>query len=269
MASAQVKSAILLAGLYAQGETEIIEPLPTRDHTERMLRLFGADVRVDGPSVTVRGGQNLAAQELAVPGDVSSAAFFLVAASIVPGSEILVPGIGTNPRRTGILDALREMGAHITVENQREESGEPVADIMASHAHLKGCRVDGELSARAIDEIPALCVAAAYADGETIITGASELRVKESDRIGAMAAGLRAMGADVEELPDGMVVRGGKELQGNRCDSDGDHRVAMAMAVAGLAARGRTVVERAECVATSYPDFAQHLAMLGGKVTEA
>jgi 3-phosphoshikimate 1-carboxyvinyltransferase len=265
VASAQVKSAVLLASLYADGETEVIEPLATRDHTERMLRLFGADVQVRGASVVVCGGQKLAAQDLSVPGDISSAAFFLVAASIVPGSEILLPGVGVNPRRTGVLDALREMGANISLHNEREESGEPVADIAAAHAPLKGCKVGEELAVRAIDEIPVLCVAAAFARGETVIKGAAELRVKESDRIGGMAAALRAMGAEVEELPDGLIVRGGKELRGSKCDSGADHRVAMAMAVAGLAAEGTTVIKGAEWVATSYPDFAEDLTRLGAR----
>lgn len=268
VASAQVKSAILLASLYADGETEVIEPLPTRDHTERMLRLFGADVKARGTSIAVRGGQKLAAQDLTVPGDISSAAFFLVAASTVPGSEILLPGVGVNPRRTGILEALREMGAGITLHNEREESGEPVADIAAEYAPLKGCTVDAELALRAIDEIPVLCVAAAFARGETVIRGAAELRVKESDRIGSMAAALRAVGAEVEELPDGMIVKGGKELRGGKCDSGGDHRVAMAMAVAGLAAAGTTAIGGAEWVATSYPDFARHLAILGARISQ-
>jgi 3-phosphoshikimate 1-carboxyvinyltransferase len=203
-----------------------------------------------------------------MPGDFSSAAFFLVAASIVPGSEILLPGVGVNPRRTGILDALREMGANIALHNEREETGEPVADIAAAHAPLKGCKVGEELAVRAIDEIPVLCVAAAFAQGETVIRGASELRVKESDRIATMASALTAMGAEAEELPDGLIVRGGKELRGSKCDSAGDHRVAMAMAVAAMAARGTTVIQGAECISTSYPGFSRDMRLLGANLSE-
>ena len=202
-ASAQVKSAVLLAGLYAEGETRVVEKVPTRDHTERMLRHFGVGVGVRGNEVSVSRAAPFRAADVEVPSDISSAAFFMVAAAINPGSEVLVRNVGVNPLRAGVLDVLREMGADISEENRREVCGEPVADLVARYAPLRATRVDGDLVSRAIDELPAVAVAACFAGGETVITGAGELRVKESDRISAMVGELRALGADVEELPDG------------------------------------------------------------------
>lgn len=253
-ASAQVKSALLLAGLSAEGETTVIEPHRSRDHSERMLTAFGADVVSEGCRVTIRPGRELSGMEIQVPGDISSAAFFMVAATIVPGSELLIRNVGVNPTRTGIIDVLTAMGADLTLLNQREASGEPVADILVRSAPLKGIDIGGEIVPRAIDEFPVIAVAAAVASGETTIRDASELRVKESDRIAAISAGLRNAGIMVEEHPDGMTVRGGR-LTGSVTDSRGDHRIAMSMLVAGLAASGETTVTDVECINTSFPTF--------------
>lgn len=256
VASAQVKSAILLAGLYADGDTSVSEPMKSRDHTERMFRHFGVETREQGPRVTVRGRQELRAKgPLEIPSDISSAAFFLVAASIVPGSDLLMKNVGVNPTRTGVIDVLREMGADITLLNEREQAGEPVADLRVKHKKLHGARIGGDMIPRAIDEIPVLSVAASYAEGKTVIQDAAELRVKESDRIAAMAAELRKMGAAVTERPDGMEITGRDALNGATCESHGDHRIAMSMAVAGLAARGETMVRDCGWIETSFPGF--------------
>ncbi len=256
VASAQVKSAVLLAGLYANGETTVNEPSKSRDHTERMFRFFGAEVRVQGTRVTVQGRQRLRAKgSLDIPSDISSAAFFMVAASIVPGSDLLINNIGVNPTRTGIIDILTGMGADITLENQREQAGEPVADIRIRYRKLHGVQIGGEMIPRAIDEIPVLAVAASYAVGKTVIKDAAELRLKESDRIATMAEELRKMGAAVTELPDGLEIIGKVALNGALCDSHGDHRIAMSVAVAGLAARGDTVVRDTGWIDTSFPGF--------------
>lgn len=256
IASAQVKSAILLAGLYASGETSVKEPAKSRDHTERMLRFFGVEISEQGLKVSLRGRQKLRAQGLLeIPSDISSAAFFMVAASIVPGSDLVIKNIGVNPTRTGIIDILREMGADITLQNEREQAGEPVADIRVKHKKLRGVRVAGDVVPRAIDEIPILAVAAAYAKGKTVIQDASELRVKESDRIATIAAELRKMGVAIQELPDGMEITGKESLEGTVCESHGDHRIAMSMAVAGLAARGETRVRDCDWIDTSFPGF--------------
>lgn len=254
VASAQVKSAILLAGLYADGETTVQEPHRSRDHSERMLASFGADVTIHGDGVTIRPGRELSPADIVVPGDISSAAFFMVAATIVPHSELLIRNVGVNPTRTGIIDILTLMGGNITLLNQREVSGEPVADLMVKSAPLRGVEIGGEVVPRAIDEFPVIAVAAACAEGETTIRDAAELRVKESDRISAIAGSLRASGIQVEEHPDGMTVRGGG-LSASTTDSRGDHRIAMAMLVAGLAARGETVVTDVDCINTSFPTF--------------
>ena len=256
VASAQVKSAVLLAGLYANGETTVNEPSKSRDHTERMFRFFGVEVREQGTRVTVQGRQRLRARGLLhIPSDISSAAFFMVAASIVPGSDLVIKNIGVNPTRTGIIDILTRMGADIKLENQREQAGEPVADIRVRYRKLRGVQIGGDMIPRAIDEIPVLAVAASYADGKTVIKDAAELRVKESDRIATMAAELRKMGAVVTELPDGMEIIGRDALTGAHCDSHGDHRIAMSVAVAGLAARGDTVVRDTGWIDTSFPGF--------------
>jgi 3-phosphoshikimate 1-carboxyvinyltransferase len=254
MASAQVKSAVLLAGLYADGETEVIEQRPTRDCTERMLQAFGVAVDYAPGHARLAGGQALRAVDVDVPADFSSAAFFLVAASIVPGSELRLPGVGLNPRRTGLLQALRLMGADIRVENTHNDGGEPTGDLIVRHAPLHGIDLPAELVPDMIDELPALFVAASVADGVTRIRGAAELRVKESDRIAVMAAGLRTLGAHIEEAADGAIIQGG-QLGGGVVDSRVDHRVAMSFAVAGLVASAAVTITDCVHVATSFPDF--------------
>jgi len=257
-----VKSALLLAGLYADGETSVAEPSKSRDHTERLLRFFGVEVREEGNRVTVRGGQRLrAGGPLMIPSDLSSAAFFLVAASIVPGSDLLIRNVGVNPTRTGVIDVLLSMGADISLGNRREQAGEPVADIRVRYKKLRAVQVSGGVIPRAIDEIPVLSVAAAFAEGTTIIRDAAELRVKESDRIASMAAELRKLGVAVTELPDGMEVAGRGALTGAACESHGDHRIAMSMAVAGLAAVGETIVRDTEWIETSFPGFERLLKL--------
>jgi len=256
MASAQVKSAILLAGLYADGMTLITEPTKSRDHTERMLPAFGADLRTDDLSVTVHSGKELHAQEIDVPGDFSSAAFFLVAALLIPGAEVMSRNVGINPTRTGLIDVLRTMGAHIVIDNVRSVSGEPVADIFCKgQAGLKATTVTADMVPSLIDEFPILCIAAARAEGTTIIRGAEELRLKESDRIKAMATELSKMGVTLEEFPDGISITGSGTLRAAAVDSHGDHRIAMSMAVAGLLAEGTTTISNASAVAISFPDF--------------
>lgn len=254
IASAQVKSAVLLAGLYADGETTVREAHPTRDYTERMLSAFGVDIEFSPGYAKLRGGQRLRATDIAVPADFSSAAFFLVAASIVPGSELRLRAVGLNPRRTGLLSALRLMGADIREENAASHGGEPVADLVVRHAPLRGIEVPEEIVPDMIDEFPALFVAAACAAGPTVVRGAAELRVKESDRLATMAAGLRALGLRVDETPDGATIFPGP-LQGGRIDSHGDHRIAMSFAVAAQVAEGEVEIDDVANVATSFPDF--------------
>jgi 3-phosphoshikimate 1-carboxyvinyltransferase len=257
IASAQVKSCILLAGLMTDGETIVTEPERSRDHTERMLAAFGANVQVDVATNTaaVKGGAKLVGQSVIVPGDISSAAFWLVAASIVPDAELLIQNVGINPTRTGVLEVLEAMGADITYENQREVTGEPVADLRVKSSQLKGCTIGGAIIPRLIDELPVLAVAGAVAAGKTIIQDAAELRVKESDRIAAMVSELTKMGADISETPDGMEINGGKQLHGAEVESFDDHRIAMSLAIAGLVAQGQTVIAHAESAAISYPSF--------------
>ncbi len=255
IASAQVKSALLLAGLYADGETTVTEPHVSRDHSERMFAHFGADLQVIPGGVTIRGGRELTGGEIVVPGDISSAAFFLVAGLIVPGSELLIRNVGVNPTRTGIIDILQAMGGDIQLLDQRMVSGEPVADLLVRASTLKGIEIGGDVVPRAIDEFPVISVAAACAAGETVIRDAHELRVKESDRIAAMAANLRLAGVAVEETEDGMIVQGGGQINGCQADSKGDHRIAMAMLVAGLVAGGPIAVNDTACIATSFPTF--------------
>lgn len=257
IASAQVKSSILLAGLMTEGRTTVTEPALSRDHSERMLRAFGAQVEVDGEtnSVTVTGYPTLKGQEVIVPGDISSAAFWLVAGAIVPGAELFIENVGVNPTRTGILEALELMGADITLENQREVAGEPVADLRVKHGQLTACTIAGDLIPRLIDEIPILAVAAVFANGTTIIKDAEELRVKESDRIKVMASELTKMGAKVSELPDGLEITGGTPLVGAELDSYTDHRIAMSLAIAAVTAKGQTTIHRAEAASISYPTF--------------
>jgi 3-phosphoshikimate 1-carboxyvinyltransferase len=255
VASAQVKSAILLAGLHASGETRVSEPHPTRDYTERMLATFGWPIEFGAGWAKLTGGHRLHATDVVVPADFSSAAFFLVAATLVPESELLLQSVGMNPRRIGLLLALRAMGADIRLVNARELGGEAVADFVVRHAPLRGIDVPVEIVADMIDEFPALFVAAAAATGTTRIRGAAELRVKESDRIAVMAKGLRTLGIDIEETPDGAVIHGGG-IEAGEVDSAGDHRCAMSFAIAGLVARGAVRIRDCANVATSFPDFA-------------
>ena len=266
VASAQVKSAILLAGLYAGGETCVTEPAPTRDHTERMLRGFGYEVRSDKGRICLSGGGSLAACNIEVPADISSAAFFLVAASIAPGSELLLTHVGVNPTRTGVIDILRLMGADIELLDPREAGGEPVADLRVRHAPLKGIDIPPELVPLAIDEFPALFIAAACAEGRTRLTGAGELRVKESDRIQVMADGLQTLGIEAEPRPDGIVIDGKPGqivFSGGRVDSEGDHRIAMAFAVASLRAGGTIGIHDCDNVNTSFPGFVEKARSAG------
>ncbi len=259
MASAQVKSALLLAGLYAEGETTVIEPAPTRDHTERMLGGFGVRVVRDGAAASLVGGQPLRATAIDVPADISSAAFFLVGAAISPGSDLRLEHVGMNPTRTGVIDILRLMGADIAVENPREVGGEPVADLRVRGGALRGIEVPRELVPLAIDEFPALFVAAACAEGRTVVTGAEELRVKESDRIAVMADGLRALGVSAEPTPDGIVIEGrGGEARvfgGGEIATHHDHRIAMSFAIAALRAGGTISIRDTDVVDTSFPGF--------------
>jgi len=267
IASAQVKSCILLAGLMTEGQTTVIEPALSRDHSERMLKAFGAQVsqNPENNSVTVTGLAKLSGQSVIVPGDISSAAFWLVAGAIVPNSELLIENVGVNPTRTGILEALGMMGADIQLENEREVAGEPVADLRVRHSGLKACQISGNMIPRLIDEIPILAVAAVFAEGTTVIRDAAELRVKESDRISVMASQLNLMGAKVTELPDGMEIVGGTPLAGTDVDSHTDHRIAMSLAIAALNASGTTIINGAEAASISYPNFTTTLQQICGQ----
>ncbi|MFQ5468971.1 MAG: 3-phosphoshikimate 1-carboxyvinyltransferase [Gammaproteobacteria bacterium] len=254
MASAQVKSAVLLAGLYAKGKTTVREPAPTRDHTERMLKAFDYPVECNGGEISLTGGGKLKASKITVPGDISSAAFFMVGASIAEGSNITLLNVGMNPTRTGIINILRQMGANISLMNKRMAGGEPVADINVRSSKLKGIHIPEDQVPLAIDEFPVLFVAASCAEGTTVLSGAEELRVKESDRIAVMADGLVALGVDARPTGDGMVVNGG-QISGGRVASHGDHRIAMAFSIAGLRANGAIGISDCENVATSFPGF--------------
>jgi 3-phosphoshikimate 1-carboxyvinyltransferase len=265
VSSAQIKSSILLAGLYADGETSVREPTLSRDHSERMFHLFGATIERSDNGVKVRGGVELVAQEVTVPGDISSAAFFIVAALITPGSELLIRNVGVNPTRTGVIDILREMGGYVELLNQREVSGEPVADILVRSSALKGIHISGGVIPRAIDEFPVICVAAACAEGFTTIRNANELRVKETDRITAMSGNLRSLGVQVTECEDGMDISGSERLLGGEVDSFGDHRIAMSLSVAALVTSTGITVKDTECVATSFPNFFQLLEKVSVK----
>jgi 3-phosphoshikimate 1-carboxyvinyltransferase len=262
IASAQVKSAVLLAGLYATGETSVTEPAVTRDHTERMLARLGCPVRRFGPTVTIAGGATLTGAQIEVPGDLSSAAFMILAGCLAAGGELVIEQVGLNPTRTGILRILELMGAEFRIEPGPDEGGEPVGRLIVSPSRLHGIQVPPELVPLAIDEFPLLFVAAALATGETVVRGAAELRHKESDRIGVVATGLRALGINVEEFPDGARIQGG-QLRGGTVDSRGDHRVAMAFAIgASRAVAPVTILDTAN-VATSYPDFVSHARTIG------
>ncbi len=259
MASAQVKSAVLLAGLYAPGKTSVIEPVPTRNHTERLFSHFGIKWLRDGDTVTVYGGQTPRAEDIVVPGDISSAAFWMVAAAIKPGAQITLKNIGLNGTRTGVIDVLLRMGAVIS-QRETHSDGEPRGSVVVKGGDLNGTDIGGNEIANVIDELPILAVAAAFARGSTVIRDAAELRVKETDRIAAVAENLRRMGVPVIERPDGMEIQGGSPLHGATIDSFGDHRIAMAFAIAGLHADGVTTIDGTECIATSYPGFERQLA---------
>jgi 3-phosphoshikimate 1-carboxyvinyltransferase len=258
VASAQVKSAVLLAGLFTEGRTTVVQPAETRDHTERMLESFGVRTLREGNEITIYGDQKPQACDFVVPGDISSAAFWLVAAAALPGSKLLIKDVGLNPTRTAIIDVLIRMGAHIMVVEHQTE-GEPIGNIEIHGAELKGTTLLPQEIPNLIDEIPVIAVAAALAQGTTTIRNAKELRVKETDRITTVVDNLRAMGADVVEFEDGLEIQGGKPLHAAELDSYGDHRIAMAFAIAGLFASGETIIRNTECVNTSYPGFAHHL----------
>ncbi|MFZ2950484.1 MAG: 3-phosphoshikimate 1-carboxyvinyltransferase [Desulfuromonadaceae bacterium] len=265
VSSAQIKSSIMLAGLYADGETTVSEPSLSRDHSERMFDLFGASLVRNDCGVTVRGGVELTARDVTVPGDISSAAFFIVAALITPHSELLIKNVGVNPSRTGVIDILQAMGGDIRLLDQRDVSGEPVADILVRSSRLKGIAIAGSVVPRAIDEFPAVCIAAARAEGVTTVRDARELRVKETDRITAMAVNLGKLGITVVETEDGMDITGSDRLLGGIVDSSGDHRIAMSMSVAALVASGAITVTDIACVATSFPTFFPLLEKVASK----
>lgn len=259
VASAQVKSAVLLAGLYADGRTTVTEPAISRDHTERMLVYFGAEVKRSGTRVSIKGGQKLIGKEIVVPGDISSAAFFMVAALITGDSELLIKNVGINPARTGIIDILKAMGGRLDILDKREVSGEPVGDILVKSSKLKGVEIKGDIIPRVIDELPVVAVAAAFAEGTTTIKDAKELKVKETDRIESMTSELRRIGVKVAPLPDGMTIEGGRPIGNDSCNSWGDHRVAMSMIVAGLASEKGITISNTDCIDTSFPGFMELL----------
>ena len=262
VSSAQVKSCVLLAGLYADGPTSVTEPYLSRNHSELMLRSFGATVTSKDTTVTIEPGPELTGQKLQVPGDISSAAYFIAAGLLVPGSELLIKNVGTNPTRDGILRVCRQMGADIQLLNQREQGQEPTADLLVKYSALKGTVIQGGLIPTLIDELPVIAVMAAFADGTTVIKDAQELKVKESNRLDIIVHHLQAMGAEVTPTEDGMIIQGGALLHGAELDSHMDHRIAMSFAVAGLAAEGETTIRRADCVNISYPKFYEDLQSL-------
>lgn len=263
VASAQVKSCVLLAGLYADGPVSVTEPALSRNHTELMLSSFGASVTSFGTTATILPDPHLVGQKVSVPGDISSAAYFICATLMVPGSEVLIRNVGINPTRDGILRVVRAMGADIEYRNIREQAGEKTADLLVRYTKdLHGTVIEGDLIPTLIDEIPVIAVLAATADGETVIRDAKELRVKESDRLTIMVDSLNAMGCDIEGTPDGMIIRGGRPMRGAQIDSHLDHRIAMSFAVASLVAEGTTTIQNAECVNISYPEFYRDLASL-------
>ncbi|NKB81666.1 MAG: 3-phosphoshikimate 1-carboxyvinyltransferase [Nitrospirales bacterium] len=262
LSSAQVKSAILLAGLFAEGTTCFTEPQLSRDHTERLFRYFEIPLEVQGKTLVLKAHQSFKAKDLCVPGDLSAAAFFLVAGTIVPGSELMLPNVGMNPARTGIIDILKDMGGDISVENVREVCGEPVADLVVRAASLKGMTIGRDRIPQTIDELPVLCVAAAFATGETRVTGAEELRVKETDRIRTMVTELKKLQVSIQETEDGFIIQGGATLFGGTCTSHGDHRVAMSVAIAALRADSSVQIDDTDCIETSFPGFQGNLLEL-------
>jgi len=259
IASAQVKSSILLASLYAEGNSSVTEPTQSRDHTEKILNLFGAKIESSENKITLKEKNKLIAKDLSIPGDISSAAFFLVLASIIKGSKLLIKNVGINPTRTGILDVLKNMGADISVKNERNKNYEPVADLFIKGSKLKSIKIFGKIIPKVIDELPILAVAATQAEGVTEIKDAQELRVKETDRIYAIAAGLKKMGAKVVEKPDGLIIEGPTALKGNICESFDDHRIGMALAIAGVLAEGKMQLLESECINVSFPGFTEIL----------
>lgn len=263
VASAQVKTAIILAALYAEGETVIYECEKSRDHTELMLKAMGADIDADGLTIRVKSGKELKAQNIEVPGDISSAAFFIVLGAILPASEITIKNVGVNPTRTGIIDVMKKMNADITLTNERIATGEKVADIVIRTSKLKGCTIEGDIIPRLIDEIPIIAVAAAFAEGETIIRDAGELKVKETNRIAAVTTELKKCGIDIEETDDGMIIRGGKDYKGADFKSYGDHRMAMSLSVLAQMLQGNSTLDDTKCVDISYPTFFKDFYSLG------
>lgn len=262
VASAQVKSCLLFAGMQAEGTTTIIEPVQTRDHTERMVRKFGGEVVVKDRSVTIQGGQTFQGTTVHVPGDISSAAFFLVAGAIVPNSEIVLKNVGLNPTRTGIIDVMKDMGADLQIVNEQYDSFEPVGDIVIKYSSLKGTVIEGELIPRLIDEIPIIALLATQAEGITVIKDAEELKVKETNRIDTVVNELSKLGARIEATKDGMVIYGRSTLQGGKVDSHGDHRIGMMLAIAGLLCQGDVALTNKEAISVSYPTFFSHLESL-------
>lgn len=262
VASAQVKTALILAALYARGKTVIHETEKSRDHTELMLHAMGADIKVDGLDITVNPVNELYAQDIEVPGDISSAAFFMVLGAIMPDSSVTIKNVGINPTRTGIIDVLLDMGADINIHNKRICSGEPVADITVSHSQLKGTIIGGSIIPRLIDEIPVIAAAAVFAQGETVIKDAEELKVKESNRISAVREEFEKCGVDITETDDGLIIRGGKKIHGANFVTRGDHRMAMTLAVLSQLAEGDSTLDDSECVDVSYPEFFKDLCSL-------
>jgi len=262
VASAQVKSALLLAGLYAAGGTIIKEPLLTRDHTEKMLEIIRADIKISPPEIKIKGGKELRGTDIFIPGDISSSAYFIAVASILRDSQIIIKQVGVNPTRTGIIEILKKMGAKIDILNYQIKSNEPQADLMIEYSKLKGVEIKKENVPFLIDELPLIAVVATQAQGKTVVSGARELRVKETDRIKAIVSELKKMGADIEEREDGFAVNGPTILQGAVCESYNDHRIAMSLAVAALLAEGKTVIKNSECIDISFPGFEKTLQNL-------
>jgi len=262
VASAQVKTALLLAGLYTTGETVVKEPLPTRDHTERMLEIMQADLKISPPKIKVIGGKELRGTDIFIPGDISSAAYFIAAAGMLKDSQIIIKQVGVNPTRTGIIKILKKMGTKIDILNYQIKSNEPQADLMIEYSKLKGVEIKKENVPFLIDELPLIAVSATQAQGKTVVSGAKELRVKETDRIKAIVSELKKMGADIEEREDGFTVNGPTRLQGAVCESYNDHRIAMSLAVAALLAEGKTIIKNSECIDISFPGFEKTLRKL-------
>ncbi|MGV2938447.1 3-phosphoshikimate 1-carboxyvinyltransferase [Mesobacillus sp. LC4] len=265
IASAQVKSAILLAGLQAEGETVVVEPVKTRDHTERMIKQFGGQVERKEDAVKVTGGQMLKGTEIKVPGDISSAAFFLVAGAVVPGSDLILRNVGLNPTRTGIIDVLKSMGADFSIDPYEDESAEPAGDIRIKYSKLKGTIIEGDLIPRLIDEIPVIALLATQAEGKTVIKDAGELKVKETNRIDTVVNELKKIGVDIEATEDGMIIQGQQSLDGGTVSAHGDHRIGMMLSIAALLCKRDVILEQSEAVAVSYPGFFDDLYSLLGK----